>query len=352
MNVLEPIPTQTAVVAVKVETTPAVINFNHVELSAYLDTLLAKYEGLVFTEDTAKECKATIAELRKNQKALDDFRIATKRNLTASVTAFENQCKAISTKYDNVINPLTKQQDKFETDRKEKKREEVQKLIDSIIAEQGLTEGYTSALVITAEYLTKGKTLKAIKAELTAIANTAKLKQDKDAQDAELIKTKVDLANALYKLTNILQPDAYLRLLAFKSVTEIDLLITADAEKMNLIETKAAEALAAKALDSSLTVIQEKPVEPSMYKNPPVLEHVQSDDTFKPSRCEDFPAVPLHTQTEHTMNLMLDKAEAGIIFPNQKITALYKITGTPDELSTFENYLDSMGLEWIDLPSD
>src|SRR5690554_1845587 len=89
--------------------TPAKVEFNYQDIDEKLDIVLKKYKGLVFTEDTVKDCKKTMAELRKGQKSLDEFRKKTKRMLTESVTDFENDCKRLYKRFDDVIDPLKEQ---------------------------------------------------------------------------------------------------------------------------------------------------------------------------------------------------------------------------------------------------
>jgi hypothetical protein len=226
-----------------IETRAAVVNFNHIEISNYLDGVLVKYKGLVFTEATVSDCKKTIADLRKGQKSLDEFRIETKKKLTESVADFENQCKKLSGKIDEVINPLAAQQMKFETDRKEAKRKTIQAFIDKVTLENELSSKYASKLIIPDEYLNKGKSTKEIETELTALAKSLKVQQDKEAQDIDLIKTKVELANSKYQLSVGLADGAYLSLLAYKSVDEIVIRINTDAEVLQKREQKAKESI-------------------------------------------------------------------------------------------------------------
>ena len=49
-----------------------VIEENFTEAKAYLQQQLDAYKGVVFTEDTKKDAKETIANLRKDKKALQD----------------------------------------------------------------------------------------------------------------------------------------------------------------------------------------------------------------------------------------------------------------------------------------
>ncbi len=65
------------------ETKPAQINFNYDEISKHLDEVLKKYTGITITEETIKDGKKVIADLRKGKKSLDEFRKKTKKELTA-----------------------------------------------------------------------------------------------------------------------------------------------------------------------------------------------------------------------------------------------------------------------------
>lgn len=291
-----------------IETKPAVVNFNYQEISDHLDGVLEKYRGLVFGDKDIAECKKTIAELRKGQKALDEFRKTTKKKLTESVTNFEFQCKTLFNKFEAVIKPLTEQQDQFELERKEKKRVEIQSIINFLVTEKALNEKYAPQLIITEEYFNKGKTIKAIKSELSAFANTLKVQQDKEAQDIDLIKTKVELANAQYQLTNALMPEQYLRHLAYHSVANIEDMITSDAQQISDREKKAAEDLTVK-----------------VEKVPKV------EEAMEPELANDFVTTPATFVAPKT---------------DQTITAVYEVTGTEEQMSALETYLDENNFDW------
>ena len=292
------------------ETKPAVVSFNYQEITDHLDSVLAKYRGLVFTDSAIVECKKTIAELRKGQKSLDEYRISTKKQLTASVTDFEKECKTLHSKFEEVIRPLSEQQDQFELDRREKKRVEIQSIIDALVTEKALNEKLAARLVILEEYFNKGKAIKAIKTELSTLATSLKVQQDKEAQDIDLIKTKVELANAQYQLIeNALTPEPYIRLLGFHSIANIEEVITSDAQEVQELEKKAAEALAAKAVEV------------------PKVEEVRIPQTF--TAPESMPT------------------KSPVV-----VTRLYRITGTEEQLTALEGYLGGNDLPWINIPDE
>lgn len=207
---------------------PAEVEFNYQELEAILEENLKKYNGLTFSEDDAAECKKTITELNKGKKMVDQYRLKTKKQLTEPVTAFENQCKELNKKFDEVINPLKEQHDSFESKRKEEKREKIQAVVDQLIESLALNDKYAAELVIEDSHLTKSKTLKTIEEELSVTAEHLKMKQDKAESDKQVIESTVEIANNRYEVA--LTTSAYVSLLDHKDVKEIKEQILVDAQ--------------------------------------------------------------------------------------------------------------------------
>lgn len=265
---------------------PAKVDFNYREVETFLNEVLKKYDGLVFTEETVQDCNKTIAELRKGKRSLDNFRKKTKKELTKSVTEFENKCKELNKKFDEVINPLVEQSDFFEEQRRNEKRQKVQKIVDEVITEYGLNEKYANQLIIEDQYLNKTKTFKSIREELKATAEGLGIQQDKEEADKEIIKTKVELANAKYNLNLAVEP--YIRLLEYENVEDISTKILMDVEK--------------------LTEEKEEPKHtPKPVEVAPTLEIGIDDEIY------------------------MEK---------------YEVEGTDDQLESLENFMDANGLEW------
>lgn len=210
-----------------IELTPAVVSFNFDDLSAALDVQLKKYDGLTFTDETAADCKKTIAELNKAKKQLDSYRKETKQILTAPVTEFEKQCKELTAKFDAALEPLKSQYDDFEWNRKETKRKEIEPIIKELIEKEGLNDKYAAELTIPDEYYNKGKSLKSIKEELTTKAEHLGIQQDKEEADRTIIKDFVELSNMKYNANLPVTP--FLNLISVKTIDEIKELITLDA---------------------------------------------------------------------------------------------------------------------------
>ncbi|MCJ8008093.1 DUF1351 domain-containing protein [Lederbergia wuyishanensis] len=271
--------------------TPAIVEFNFYELSAILDDSLKKYEGLTFTEKDVAECKKTIAELNKGKKALDTYRKETKKQLTASVTEFENKCKELNKKFDSVIAPLKEQHDQFEDDRKEQKRKQIQDVIDELLDKEGLNEKYSAQLTITEEYFNKSKTIKSIKEELTAKAEHLGIKQDKEDADQEIIKSHVQLINTKFKVN--LPESAYVSLLDYGAeVPNIKEQIEQDAEKE---------------VERLLSYVEATNVETNHEDNVTVPDEAIDEKTF---------------------------------------TEMYKVIGTESQLDALEEFMNNEEIEW------
>lgn len=204
-----------------IKNTPAEVNFNYEEISAHLDEVLQKYNGLVLTDDTVSDGKKVIADLRKGQKSLDEFRKNTKKELTAPVTDFENQCKELSKKFDEVINPITEQAEQFEIKRKHEKKIEVEKVIDEVRNLKGV-----EYLPLDEKYLNKSTSLKSIKTDLIKVADNILLEQTNHKKNVALIEGKIDLANAKHNLNMLVKP--YISMLDYTDIDNILKLIEKD----------------------------------------------------------------------------------------------------------------------------
>ncbi|CBZ04438.1 DUF1351 domain-containing protein [Clostridium botulinum] len=207
------------------ENKPAEVHFNFDEISNYLDSTLNKYQGIIVTEETIKDGKKVIADLRKGKKSLDEFRKKTKKELTKSVTEFENQCKELNRKFDEVINPINQQAEQFEIKRKEEKKIEVEKVI-KIVCELKHIED----LPLDEKYLNKSMSLKAIREDLISVANQMLLKQANHKKNISLIEGRIDLANAKYGVTMVKEP--YVSMLEHEDIDTILNKILEDGESL------------------------------------------------------------------------------------------------------------------------
>lgn len=108
-----------------------IIEANFDSIKAALSAELETYKGMVFTEESKKDAKDTVAYLRKFRDALDDKRKEIKKSYMAPCDAFEAQVNELKKQVDEPINFINQQIAEFER----KRIEEKQALIKNIYAD-------------------------------------------------------------------------------------------------------------------------------------------------------------------------------------------------------------------------
>ena len=77
-----------------------------------------EYSMMVITEDSVKNGKKFLADIRKEKKALDDDRKAIKERWMAPYEAFEKRAKQIISLYDEPVNVINGQLAEYEEKRR------------------------------------------------------------------------------------------------------------------------------------------------------------------------------------------------------------------------------------------
>ena len=119
-----------------VQRTDGIINVNFDEVKAYLNGQLEHYRGLVFTEETKKDAKDTVAELRKMKASVEDKRKEVKKLYMVPYDKFDKQMKELSGLIEEPISFINGQIDEMEKKRKAEKRKEIEELYAENVAEE------------------------------------------------------------------------------------------------------------------------------------------------------------------------------------------------------------------------
>jgi len=298
-------------------TTPAKVEFNYKEIEAQLNKVLEKYKGLVFTDETVKDCKKTIADLRKGQKSLDDFRKETKKILTESVTVFENDCKVLYSKFTEVIDPLKEQADHFETLRKEEKKKAVEQLIEKVIETYKLNEKYGDKLVVEDGFLIASISITKVKEQLSVIADKLRAEQRKEDEDVSVIISTVETVNKEAEINLLV--DNYTRLLQYEDSTKVMAKIYEDASLLvkvkEQIEKIEAERIAKEEEEQRLAASV------SEYEQ----EELSKEPTQEPISEEEFNELPDQVQL---------------------LTKTIKVTGDMEQLKSLDTFLNAIFEDW------
>lgn len=105
-------------------------NLNEVELS--IREKVSEYSAVVVTEDTIKDGKKFLADIRKEKKSLDDERKAIKSQWMAPYEAFERRAKQIIALYDEPVKLINEQLEEYESQRREMKRQGIREVYDFV----------------------------------------------------------------------------------------------------------------------------------------------------------------------------------------------------------------------------
>jgi hypothetical protein len=112
-----------------------IIEANFDSIKAALSAELETYKGMVFTEESKKDAKDTVAYLRKFRKALDDKRKEIKNAYMAPCDAFEAQVNELKKQVDEPINFINQQIAEFERKRIEEKQALIKNIYEDAAAE-------------------------------------------------------------------------------------------------------------------------------------------------------------------------------------------------------------------------
>ena len=82
-------------VDLQVTQNPGTISTNLTEIEAALKEHLENYKGIVVTQDTIKESKKDLSELRKLKDSIEDARKKVKKEWMQPYTEFEGRCKEL-----------------------------------------------------------------------------------------------------------------------------------------------------------------------------------------------------------------------------------------------------------------
>ncbi|HHV10004.1 MAG TPA: DUF1351 domain-containing protein [Clostridiales bacterium] len=182
--------------AVKVSQHPGVITSNFEEIKKAAQKKADTYKGIIVTEDTVKNSKVDIADLRSYQKDIDRVRIDYKRKFMEPYDTFEKQCKEVVGILEDVIIPMDKQVKEFELKQKEEKKQKARDYFS--VKAAGNEELITFDEIFIQEWLNTATSFKTIKSDIdTAISNRV---SDIDTIKAMSSEAE-DKAIAAYKAT-------------------------------------------------------------------------------------------------------------------------------------------------------
>jgi len=320
--------------------------FNEKEISNYLEGVLEKYQGLVFTDDTVKDCKTTVSELNKMVKSVDSFRLKYKKELAAPISEFETKCKSLVTQIENVLDPLKAQADKFEADRRIARKVEVEGFIAECLTIVALEEKYASQLVLKDEWLNVSVSTPKLKKAIMEDVKKLESEQTAYYDKKEIVITKCENYSMKFGLAVALIPDNFYHLLDNKTGVELDERIydiaqkNAEAEKvaMESIKIEAERKANAQAQETiRLAEVESKRVLCEQER----LAKIESDLIKANAQAEVTAAL----EVAATVTQAVDNIIAVETTDNKMYSATFKVRGTKAQLEALVNYFEFANIQ-------
>ena len=165
---------------------PSEIKINNEEqLEKMVNSAVAHYSSLVFTDDNITEAKEARTDLNKVIRQLDDERKAIKKEYSAPLTEFEKKIKSHVDRMNSVISDIRIGIDDFEAREKQIRFEKINALIAEMSPNYEIS---TDEIILQDKWLNKGafttkgepnkKTIEEIANEMTLIAKEKKRIED------------------------------------------------------------------------------------------------------------------------------------------------------------------------------
>lgn len=172
-----------------------VIKINYDELKGELEKSLKEYDGLVVTAETLPGCKNAQKELAGLRNKVDAYRKEKKKELSAPITAFENQCKELVSMIESVEAPIKEGIKVFDDKKREEKKAVAEQIIEDVVKEQGLNEKYAKQLTVIDKYMNLTATKKDVKEDIETRAFALKVEQDREEERMNIIQSVINSEN-------------------------------------------------------------------------------------------------------------------------------------------------------------
>lgn len=145
---------------------PAVIDYNYEAVKKCVELKVQQYAGIIVTDDNLKQAKQDRDNLASARVAIDKFRKDKKKEMSVNIDLMEKQCKELISIIEGVEKPLQAGIDVYDNEKREKRRQQALKFIQTTTDSLGLRPEYASRLVVKDFYLNLTGTQKEVKEDI------------------------------------------------------------------------------------------------------------------------------------------------------------------------------------------
>lgn len=316
-------------VEVKVNKNLGSIEDNLDVVEASVRSYIEDYKNYVVSEDSVKDSKALLADIRKQQKALDDERKKIKKEWNAPFEEFEKRAKEVINLYDQPILLINNQLLKFEEDRKAKRKEDITSIYNELKGE--LEEYAPLSYIYNSKWENATTTLKSIREDI-------QMEFDKASMEISTIKSMEskyeDKGLEEYKRTHSMQEA--IQLMNDYRKKEEEILARQEAERKAKEER---ERLEAERAEQERILAEQRAEE----------ERRRADEEAKIAEAtKEFEELALGEENEEAFATVDDSIEEEFIepdIPNDVILTI-RIKADPFSIESIKNLLDCNNIKY------
>jgi len=176
-----------------------IIKINFEEVKEMLTSKLEEYTGIVVTEDTLSGCKYAQKELASLRVNVDNERKKIKKELSAPISKFEDQCKELIAMIEKVEGPIKEGIKVFDDARREEKRKVALKIIEEEAANAGLNETFKAKVEVKDKYMNLTATESDVRDDVIAQTIALKVQQNAEEDRLAIITSALDRENEKLK---------------------------------------------------------------------------------------------------------------------------------------------------------
>lgn len=184
--------------------TQSIIEFDNTALIEQVKGMVAKFNGLIITEEMLPEIKKDRATLNKVAKSFDDIRKDIKNKYNQPLAHFEGKIKEICLILDSQVKEFDAQTECFELKRKKDKRQLVERIIQDVCMRKELDEDkYSSQLTFIDKYYNVTETDVKIIKDLEQRADVILIQQKNDEMAEQLRNMKIKNREMIIEKINL-----------------------------------------------------------------------------------------------------------------------------------------------------
>lgn len=170
----------------KIET--GLITWNYDTLKTALTEKMEKFQDIVVTEESLKDCEQTQKDLSSLRRAIDTKRKEVKKRLQEPADEFDKKCKDLLSIITGVEDPIKSGINVFEEKRKDGLRNDILEQINIFQEEFQLSPKYFNRITIADKWLNKTQKFKDTLTELHQIFSTLQVSDNAEKEDRKAIE--------------------------------------------------------------------------------------------------------------------------------------------------------------------